>query len=292
MVKSKSTRAKKEKKFKFRGAVSRNAAKQSRGAQYGHLSLPKGIGIFREEAKCRVLLDIMPYEVTISNHLDRDDEYEIAVPGALWYKRHYFLHRGIGPNNETIVCPTSAKQKCPICEYRAQLLKDGKDWRDEAVRSLKPSMRNLYVVIPKKNKNYEEVPHIWDVSQFCFQDKLNEEISEDESYETFPDLKEGYSLRIRFSEEQIGSNKYAECSRIDFVPREKPYDESILSEIPHLDEVLVVPSYERVEALFFGGKSLDADNTAPAGAKEVLYHQIFLKTFGDIPVFLRKNLAK
>ena len=198
-------------------------------------------------------LDIMPYEVTIPNHPDKDEEYGIAIQGELWYKRPYFLHRNIGTDHQSIVCPTSIGQKCPICEYRAQLLKEGKDWDDDSVKALKPQMRNLYVVIPKGSKKFEEKPHIWDISQFLFQDKLNEEIQESEEYETFPDLEEGYSLRIRFSEESFGNNKFADTSRIDFKKREKPYKESILDEIPHLDELLEIPSYKTVEAMFFGG---------------------------------------
>ena len=249
--------AKKKGKKRFKGMVSRNAQKQQRGASYGHLNLPKGLSIFKEEPGSRVNLDILPYEVTAANHPDRDDEYEIAIPGSLWYKRPYWLHRNIGPDNQSIVCPSSIGQKCPICEYRAQLLKDGARWDDDAVKALKPSMRNLYVVIPKGSKKYEETPHIWDISQFLFQDKLNEEIQENEEYETFPDLEEGYTLRIRFSEESFGGNKFAETSRIDFKERGKPYDESILEEVPHLDDLLEISSYKAIEAMFFGG--MDAE---------------------------------
>ncbi len=246
---------KSNKKKRFKGGVSRNAAKQSRGTQYGHLNLPKGVNVFKEEPKTRVNLDIMPYEVKDPHHLDRDDEYETAVPGELWYKRPYLLHRNIGPNNDTVVCPTTAKRKCPICENRAQSLKDGADWNDESVKALKPSMRNLYIVTPKGHKDYDEKFHVWDISQFLFQEKLNEEIQENEEHETFPDLEEGYTLRIRFSEEQLGNNKFADTSRIDFVDRKEPYDESILEEIPSLDEIIIVPTYKTVEALFFGGLS-------------------------------------
>lgn len=256
MAKDKVTRGKKRKsKGRFKGTVSRNSEKQVRGNQYSYLNLPKGVGVFKEEPGTRVSLDIMPYEVTDVNHPDRDEEYGIAVPGELWYKRPYWLHRNIGADHEAVVCPTSVKQKCPICEHRAQLLKDGVDWSDDSVKSLKPSMRNLYVVIPKGNKNYDEKPHIWDISQFLFQAKLNEEIQEDEQFETFPDLGEGHTLRIRFSEEQFGSNKFAETSRIDFVPRKTQYKESILDSIPSLDDILVIPTYGTIEALFFGGLS-------------------------------------
>ncbi|MDD4844950.1 MAG: hypothetical protein PHU31_11605, partial [Anaerotignum sp.] len=69
---AKKTKAKK----KFKGTVSRNAAKQVRGASFGHLKLPKGLNVFKEEPGSRISLDIMPYEVTANNHPDRDEEYE------------------------------------------------------------------------------------------------------------------------------------------------------------------------------------------------------------------------
>lgn len=254
---AKSSKKSKGKSKKFKGAVSRNAAKQARGASFGHLKLPKGLNVFKEEPGSRINLDIMPYEVTAANHPDRDEEYEIAVPGTLWYKRPYWLHRNVGPDNQSVICPSTIGQKCPICEYRAQLLKDGADWSDDSVKALKPSMRNLYVVIPKGSKKHDEVPYVWDISQFLFQDKLNEEIGENEDYETFPDLEEGYTLRIRFSEESFGSNKFAETSRIDFKERDKAYDESILEDIPSLDDLLEIPSYKAIEAMFFGGMDID-----------------------------------
>ena len=250
---------KNKKKSKFKGAVSRNAERQNRGSQYGYFRLPKGINMFKEEPKTRVELDIIPYVVTCDNHPDRDEEYGIAVKGELWYKRPFWLHRGVGSDNQSIVCPSSVGKPCPICEYRAQLLKDGAEWDDDTVKALKPSMRNLYVVIPKKNKNYPEEPHIWGISQFLFQDKLNEEIQENEEYETFPDLEEGYSLRIRFAEGTFGSNKFAEVSRIDFIERKKPYDESILEKIPSLDDILEILPYHTIEAMFFGNMSPDED---------------------------------
>jgi len=248
-----------KRKRKFKGGVSRNAAKQARGSSYGHLNLPNGISVFKEDAKTRVSLDIMPYEITSKTHPDRDDEYEVAVPGELWYKRPYWKHRGIGADNGSIVCPASDNKPCPICEYRKQLLQDGADWNDDSVKALRASLRNLYVVIPKGHKDYAESPHIWDISQYLFQNKLNEEIQESEEHETFPDLEDGFTLRLRFSEESFGSNKYAETSRIDFIERKKAYDESILDEIPSLDDVLIVPSYKAVEALFFGGIDQEGD---------------------------------
>ena len=209
--------------------------------------------MFKEEPKTRVSLDIIPYVVSDPRHPDRDDEFQIAVPGEIWYKRPYYMHRGVGPNKDTIVCPTSVGQRCPICEYRQELLDEGTDWNDDSVKALRPSLRNLYVVIPRGHKDYEEGPHIWDISQFLFQNVLNEEIEENEEYETFPDPEDGFTLQIRFAEESFGGNKFASVSRIDFVERKKPLDDSIIDQAPDLDKVLVIPSAETVEQIFFGG---------------------------------------
>ncbi len=251
----------KKKKSAFRGKTTANAQKQrTQGAQYGHLSLPKGVNVFKEEPNSRIKVDFMPYKVTDPKHPDRDDEQGVATPGDLWYKRPYRLHRNIGANDDSVVCPSSIGMKCPICEYRARRLKEGAE--KEELRELNASLRNLYVVIPKDHKKFEEKPHIWDISQYLFQNMLNEELGEDEDYGVFPDLEEGLTLRVRFGEGQIGKNKFAETSRIDFLDRDEAYDESILDDIPDLDKVLTIKSYAQVEALFM---ELDEDAVAEEG---------------------------
>ena len=72
-----------------------------------------------------VFLDIIPYEVTDEKHLDRYDPEERAVPGALWYKRPFKVHRDVGADDQTVVCRGSIKKKCPICEYVAEKFERG-----------------------------------------------------------------------------------------------------------------------------------------------------------------------
>ena len=246
--------ARAKRKSKFRGKVASNTQKQrTQGSSFGHLQLPKGSHIFKEEPGGRALLDFIPYIVKDETHMDRDERAGIAIPGNeetdLWYKKPYRLHRSIGSENKSVICPTTWGRKCPICEYKATRLKDGAEY--DEVRELKPSLRNLYLVVPLGMKDYKEEIHIWDFSQFLFQDKLNEELDENEDYCSFPDLEEGLSVRIRFSEEKFMNNSFAETSRIDFEEREGHYDEEILDEAPCLDDVIVCPSYDEVEALFF-----------------------------------------
>ncbi|NCC58922.1 MAG: hypothetical protein EOM17_15075, partial [Synergistales bacterium] len=241
--------AKKKGTSKFRSAVSANSKQQrTQGSAYGYLNLPKGINVFKEPSEGRVLLDMIPYTISEPNHPDKNEEMGVATVGELWYKRPFRIHRNVGAKNEAVVCLQSIGKRCPICDYRAQRVKEGAD--DEELKALKSTKRNLYVVVPRNHKELEEKPHIWDISQFLFQDKLNEEIEENEDMGVFPDPEEGLTLKIRFAENQIGKNKFGECSRIDFMERKTAISEKLLASAPDLDKVLKIYTYEELEALF------------------------------------------
>ena len=115
-----------KKSSSFRGKVGANARKQkSDGAAYGYLNLPKGVNIFKPEPGGKTSFDIMPYEVTSDRHPDRDEDLDIAIKGSLWWKLPFKIHRNIGVRNETVVCPVSIGKRCPICDYRAQQIREG-----------------------------------------------------------------------------------------------------------------------------------------------------------------------
>ena len=239
------------KKSSFRDKVRSNSDSQRSGkSSYGYLKLPKGVKVFTPTPGERHKFDILPYRVTDKTHPDRNDEKDVAMVGDLWYKRPFKVHKNIGVSQDAVVCPTSFGKPCPICEYRAKRTKEGAD-KDE-LDTMKPSLRNLYCVIPIGEKKMEEVPHIWDMSQYLFQELLNEELDENDENAIFPDLEEGLTLKVRFDSKTFGKSKpYAEASRIDFLERDSAYDESILENIPNLDEVLNLLSYKQIEAKFF-----------------------------------------
>ena len=243
----------KKTKSRFSGKVGKDVARQQREASsYGYLNLPKGVNVWSAKPGSRnVLLDILPYEVTSKKHPDRNEEEEIAVEGSLWYKSPIWTHRNVGAGNDTVICPLmTAKKPCPICEYRAKLQKQGADKED--IKALRPSKRNLYVVVPLNDREEEAVPHIFDIADYNFQKLLNEEIQTDDSVQIFPDLEEGLTLKVRFDSSTVGGGKpYAEASRIDFEERKEAYDESILEEVPKLDDVINILPYDELQAKFF-----------------------------------------
>ena len=239
-----------KRKSKFSGRVAKDAQRQqSAASNYGYLQLPRGVNVFKETPGGKVKLDIMPYVVTNEHHMDRDEAAGIAIPGELWYKAPFKLHRSIGASNDSYVCLQTIGKKCPICEHKARMTKEGAP--KEETDPLRPNLRNLYVVIPIGEKDLEEKPYIWDISQYLFQNLLNEELEESPENEVFPDLEEGKTLRIRFDSKTIGTSKpFAEASRIDFEDRKEAYDEAILDDIPDLDSILKILSYKELEAKF------------------------------------------
>ena len=149
----------KKRKTNFAEAIDDAIQKSERsGATYGYLQLPKGISVYSPDAKgCKVTLDIIPYEVTSDHHP------EGAAKGDLWWILPYFVHRNIGASNDTVVCPTSIKQRCPICEYRAKRIKAQAP--QEETRALKPSERNLFVVVPLDDRKLKDQICIFDISK-------------------------------------------------------------------------------------------------------------------------------
>jgi hypothetical protein len=267
---------KKTKSSSFRGKTTSNAKQQtSQGSSYGYLKLPKGVPVFSPDPGSRVKLDFLPYMVTDKNHPDKDEDLEIAVPGSLWYKRPFKIHRNIGGGNDAVVCLTSINKKCPICEEKSKMTRNGADKSE--TDPLKATNRNLYIVIPLDSKKHDKEIHIFDMSQFLFQDLLNEDLEEDEDRGIFPDIEEGLTLKTRFDEDTFMKNKFAKVSRIDYVERDEAYDSSILDEVPNLDEVLKILTYEELKAKFFeiddeedGGEldDEDADEDAPSTRKK------------------------
>ena len=242
----------KKKKSAFSGKISKSvAANKAKGNSYGYLMLPSGVNMWSPTPGSKgVKIDILPYIISDKNHPDKIEDSSIAMKGDEWYRRPFSIHRNIGANNDAVVCLKSFGKKCPLCEERDRLFKNDASKAETDV--LKASKRNLYVVVPLNSDKHDKVPHLFDMSDYLFQQKLNDEMDEDPDNEAFPDLEDGLTLNIRFSSETIGSGKpFAEVSRIDFEKRKEQYKaKEISKKIPDLDSILKELSYSKLEAMF------------------------------------------
>lgn len=190
----------------------------------------------------RAELDIVPYVVSVK---DRPDGVE---KGELWYTRRYFVHRGVGAEENSYICPKATfGKKCPICEYASAQRKRGAD--KEVLKELKPKARDLFNVVDLEDGGKLKV---WDVSAFLFGDQLDRELkeSDDGDNDGFADLEDGRTLKLRFEKKSFNKNDFYAIDRIDFKPR-KAYKEKILDEVVDLDKMLVCLPYEELERIFY-----------------------------------------
>jgi hypothetical protein len=250
---------KEKKKSRFSGAVSSNAVKQKEKSNFGYLTLPEGVSMFKIDSGKSMFFDILPYEVTDKNHPDKKS---IEQTDGLWYRRPFLVHSiPNGEHTDKVVCPTSFGKPCPICEYVKQMKDNGTSF--EELKPFKAKERNLYVVIPYGHKEMEEKPYIWDDTQWYFQKMLNDELAENSDNECFPDLENGLMLKVRFSDDTYNNKPAPKPTRIDFKDREEnggqQYTEEILKTIPNLDEVLIVLSYKELEMKLSGIEDSDLD---------------------------------
>ena len=215
------------------------ADKQSTGYSAPYLKLPDKVTLFKAKAGV-ILLDIIPYIVGKGNPW--------AEPGNLHYERTYYSHRGIGANEDSYLCARmSSKGRCPVCEHRLSLLKsaDGDEDKEAAAKDLSPKQRQLFNVINLKEP--DKGVQLWDISYHLFGRLLDLRIrdsDEDDGWEKFFFLEDGFTLKVGFTEKSFAGNSFVEAETIDFKPRKEQYDDEILEETHCLDKLLVQEPYD------------------------------------------------
>jgi len=239
-----------KRKFGFKGKMKDVTDKRKKGRSYGYLTIPNGIEIFQlENNTCKVEMDILPYEVTSDNHPDKDVG---AEKGVYWFKRPFKLHRNVGVNHTSVVCPTSFGKPCPICEYKRELYKG--EGNEEELDEIRVTKRVLYAVVVKKVDKHifkEPTIQLFEFSDKIFEEVMEEQLEDDPNWENFALPDEGSTVAVKFSEDTFGKNKYAKATRFTLVERDEQYDESILDDVPNLDDCLTLMEYDAIKNLFF-----------------------------------------
>jgi hypothetical protein len=228
------------------------AEKQSSGFTGSYLKLPDGVQLFKPKQGI-ILIDILPFEAGEGNPW--------AEAGCLHWERTYHAHRGIGANSEMFLCPrSSAKQPCPVCEYRHKLQSAGNEDDEQMVKDLAPKQRQIFNIINLKDP--DKGVQLWDMSYHCFGKVLDARLrnsDDSDGWDQFFFLEGGFSLKVGFAEKSFGGFTFLEAESIDFKPRSKDYDDSILDEVHCLDDLLIVPEYDALKKAFLEVEKTPAD---------------------------------
>ncbi len=230
----------KDKKYKFTSARE-TAEKMESGFGMSTLVLPEKTKLFKLKSDKTIKIDIIPYRVGKGNR--RADE------GMVHWEREYHMHRGIGANNESVVClARTSNKKCPVCQFVSGLQRDAKA-SDETIKGLLPKQRQLFNVIDVNNR--EDGIQVWDVAPFNFGDLLQKMISDSEEGEGWDDFshpEKGSTLKLGVSEATMGDGgKFFKVVSIQLVPRKKPYKMSIIDKAPCLDECIKELDYDALK---------------------------------------------
>ena len=137
-----------------------------------YLRLPEGVSLFSGKPGT-YRLDFMSFVAGKGNPR--------AEPGEPYFERTFFVHQGIGPNQDWHLCAARTyKKPCPICEYRARISADPES-DEELIKSLAPKERQLWLL--KDLMNDPDGLMIWEVSYHLFgralKDKINNSDEED-----------------------------------------------------------------------------------------------------------------
>lgn len=205
-------------------------------------------------------ISIVPYIVSIENH-------PFQQVGEPWHECTYWQHKiGIGSDSKRFVCPAKTDQaenkKCPICEYRAALLKSGQD--PDLAEELKPKQRQIFNILDHDDE--DKGIQLFEISPHMFGFMLDDEDkaqAEDFGDRYYGDFENGLAVLARFAEGSFGGNKFPECVRIDFEERDDLPEEMVTEEAIDLDACLKILSYDELHKKFFeldsGGGSGDDD---------------------------------
>jgi hypothetical protein len=248
----------KKKQGMFAGRTARSMEKPKNA--YGYLKIPNELNVFKTEASTEVVFDILPYPVTDKNHMDNRKYEDDAQEGNFWWKRPIKVHKNVGPEDTTIICPTTIGQKCPICEHGSQRRKAGDEW--EEIKDIFPKDRTIFLICIVDASECEiDYPvgevFLLDQSYHTFTKYLLEEVDRAIDNDNFPDPYDGLSLRVFWRGKKIGKNNFNEAGKIDFEEREVQYEEDFVNQLPSLDDTLIILDYKEIQALYFGMEDLD-----------------------------------
>lgn len=205
--------------------------------------------------------DILPMKITSPKHPLVVKE-KLSV-GDLDFCLDIYVHRGIGPNEKTYVCPRRYNNSpCPICEASDAFKEAG---NESASSALWPSRRLFYNIVDCMDR--EKGVQIFETNAKYFgkpldaaQDDFDKDADSQEAAPNafFPDSKNGLTIKVIGTEESYNGNKYIQSSSVMLLPRKESITE-FLDDVVSFDTCFDVLSYEELDAIYTGAPTSDAD---------------------------------
>lgn len=200
-------------------------------------------------------INILPWKVGGSKHpLVKSGEMK---PGMWDYVLDVWVHRNIGPDKGSYLCPKKTYGKsCPICD-EASRLADNEG--TQAAAGMWASRRSVYLVqeVDEKGRGGNE-PLIFETSHNTFTKDLVDESTACMRGQGVVDYAnpgpDGRVVSFRVGEDTMGGGRtYKLAKSFSFNKRQEEIPDEVLEACPSLDEMLVVPTPEQLNKALFGG---------------------------------------
>ena len=215
-------KSKREKRQSIRDKARTAADQKEKGGGLDTLqNIPRDMEFFKPKMgkgnKGKNRISIIPYKVTIDNH-------PFQTAGELWHECTYWQHKvGSGTDSKKFICLAKTAQaedkKCPICEYRALLIKKGED--PELAEELKPKQRQLFNLLDHDEEH--KGIQLFEISPYQFGFMLDDEDraqSADFDDKFYGDPDDGLIVVARFDAGSFSGHTFPEIARIDFEERD------------------------------------------------------------------------
>ncbi len=245
--------AKSSRKVEYDDGSTDDAKRKSRGA----VSLPQGLSVFKPRKSGTMRLNIIPFWVTENRERYTEQLRRSKKAGLLFPHRIFWLHYGIGVNNEPFVCLSKTfGKKCPICEEQKKYLEKPDNESKKTAQQLKPKERQLWLV-----QDADEVHkgiQLWEVSIHNFGVHLVDYLEgfrnpkDKQKHANYYRIADGLVINVNCKEESAGDRAYTDFQVHSMSDREDALEEEILDHGYDLDAMVVEETYDRLKRIYHG----------------------------------------
>lgn len=236
---------------------------------------PKGVPIWVPKKAGEYRISVCPFRLTDKIKRFIPKKTRFGDPGGLYYEQTYHNHRGVGPNNQTVICTACTFNKpCSVCEFRVKAFSDPDRDTDmeKLLKDLKNKERQLWLIFDHDDE--KKGLQLFDVSFYLFGENLFNKIGRIKDpkkkarADQFADPKRGCMLVLGAEEKSMGKgNPFLEFADIQFEDREEPVPKEVLQKALETDlsACIPMPDYKELKKIFTtglgGGKKKDDEDT-------------------------------
>lgn len=207
--------------------------------------VPDGMEMFKFKEAKKYRIDVLPYKV-------KSNPWADVEKGDYHYERTYYVHGGMGATGQDKYCclQKNFNKPCPICKHGAKLKAGGA--AKDVLSQFYPKERQLFVIIDRDSD--DKKLQLFETAHYkSFGEMLANKLDgadEDSPMQSFHSLDDGMYLSVKTKQDSFAGNTYYPPINIEMNPRSKPLPESLLEEIPCLDDVFIELTYKELEKIF------------------------------------------